>query len=237
MWWRLQRGVTGPRHGRFWRPSPTTGRAFLRAAHWLWTRAAGKPAYREANEVAEASGKEPSKGKKPRPARAALAGCSGGRFSAPHRPGLAVQVAAAVSPDMGATCSAGCCGSGQDVTLFTGEEPAGQHALLDADANAGGGRLAVEHEASWWAWDRWYSRHPMATFASSFVARAGVHRRLVRRLVAAHRERPFDVVVQFSQFELLSMGKRMGMLPPVVLLPCRENIPRRGAWGADRCVR
>ena len=109
---------------------------------------------------------------------------------------------------------------GQDVTLFTGEDAAGQHALLDADANAGGGRLAVEHEASWWAWDRWYSRHPMATFASSFVARAGVHRRLVRRLVAAHRERPFDVVVQFSQFELLSMGKRMGMLPPVVLLPC-----------------
>ena len=109
---------------------------------------------------------------------------------------------------------------GQDVTLFTGEEPAGQHVLLDADAAAGGGTLAIEHQSSWWKWDRWYSRHPMATFASSLVARSQVHRKLVSRLIDAHRRRPFDVVVQFSQFELLSMGKRLAVLPPVVLLPC-----------------
>jgi glycosyltransferase involved in cell wall biosynthesis len=109
---------------------------------------------------------------------------------------------------------------GQDVTLFTGEEPAGQHALLDADAVAGGGTLAIEHQPSWWKWDCWYSRHPMATFTSSLVARSQVHRKLVGRLVELNQRRPFDVVVQFSQFELLSMGKRLDALPPVVLLPC-----------------
>lgn len=108
----------------------------------------------------------------------------------------------------------------QDVTIFTGDEPTGQHALLDADAAAGGGTLAIEHQPTWWTWDRWYSRHPMATFTSSLVARSQVHRALVSRLVEAHRQRPFDVVVQFSQFELLSMGKRLDALPPVVLLPC-----------------
>ena len=109
---------------------------------------------------------------------------------------------------------------GQDVTLFTGDEPGGQHAMLDGDAAEGGVRLAVEHEPSWWSWDRWYSRHSISTFTSSFIARAGVHRRLVRKLVAAHRERPFDIVVQFSQYELLSMRRHQRKLPPIVLLPC-----------------
>ena len=109
---------------------------------------------------------------------------------------------------------------GQDVTLFTGEESAGQHALLDADAIAGGGTLTIEYQPSWWRWDRWYSRNSMATFTSSLVARSQVHRKLVERLVGMNRKRPFDVVVQFSQFELLSMGKRLTSLPPVVLLPC-----------------
>lgn len=109
---------------------------------------------------------------------------------------------------------------GQDVTLFTPENPKDQHRRLDADAAIGGGALHVEHEPLAWQWDRWYSGHHATIFFSSLIARSRLHGRLVKRLVAKHRENPFDAVVQFSQFELLSMKRRLRELPPVVLLPC-----------------
>jgi glycosyltransferase involved in cell wall biosynthesis len=42
---------------------------------------------------------------------------------------------------------------------------------------------------------------------------------LVRRLLAAHRERPYDVVYRFSTLELLGFGRKLRHLPPMVVHP------------------
>lgn len=71
-----------------------------------------------------------------------------------------------------------------------------------------------------WEWGRWYSRSPVASFASGLAVRSRAHSRLARMLVDRHRDRPYHVVFQFSQFELLRLRRCLGDLPPVVVHPC-----------------
>lgn len=111
---------------------------------------------------------------------------------------------------------------GVELTVFTLAEEAQVRGLMSHHAGdeAADTRLTVLSCRPRWEWGRWYSRHPMGVFLSSFWARKQAHARLIRRLVAEHRERPFDVVVQFSQIELFGLRKRLKELPPVLLFPC-----------------
>jgi glycosyltransferase involved in cell wall biosynthesis len=71
-----------------------------------------------------------------------------------------------------------------------------------------------------WRWGRWYSRNRMVAFASGLLVRAWVHRQLGRRLIVNETRRHYDAVFQFSQTELLSLGRHRRELPPIVVHPC-----------------
>lgn len=62
-------------------------------------------------------------------------------------------------------------------------------------------------------------RWPLTGFLSVQRARADAQSRLATRLVKRHAERPYDVVYQFSQFELLGLRRYLPALPPVVIHP------------------
>jgi glycosyltransferase involved in cell wall biosynthesis len=53
----------------------------------------------------------------------------------------------------------------------------------------------------------------------SFLKRLPIYGRMVDRLLAEHRLRPYDVVIQFSQTELFKLGKHTLKIP-IVLYPC-----------------
>jgi glycosyltransferase involved in cell wall biosynthesis len=71
-----------------------------------------------------------------------------------------------------------------------------------------------------WDWGRWYSRSDITVFISSFWSRMRAYNKLIRMLEEAHRAKPFDVAIQFSQTELFSTRKRLRHLPPLILFPC-----------------
>jgi len=71
------------------------------------------------------------------------------------------------------------------------------------------------------AWDGAPGMHgwPLGRFLSLQRARANTQSRLLTRLLERHANRPYDVVYQFSQFELLRLRRHMSALPPVVVHP------------------
>jgi glycosyltransferase involved in cell wall biosynthesis len=71
-----------------------------------------------------------------------------------------------------------------------------------------------------WDWGRWYSRSDLTVFISSFRARIRSYKQLILLLEQQHTEKPFDVVIQFSQTELFSAKRRLRFLPPFILFPC-----------------
>jgi len=62
-------------------------------------------------------------------------------------------------------------------------------------------------------------RWPLALFLSVQRARAKAQSRLVTTLLNRHAEQPYDVVYQFSQFELLGLRRHLSTLPPVIVHP------------------
>lgn len=78
---------------------------------------------------------------------------------------------------------------------------------------------SVSSEASRFEWDRWYSRTGSTAFITGQLARARSQHRVLQRLVRDHRQRPFDVVWQFSQTELFGLRRVQGTLPPIVVHP------------------
>lgn len=70
-----------------------------------------------------------------------------------------------------------------------------------------------------WDWNSWYGRARHAAFVVSFLKRLPVHGRMVKALLAEHRIRPYDAVIQFSQGELLSLRPHAATLP-IILFPC-----------------
>lgn len=67
--------------------------------------------------------------------------------------------------------------------------------------------------------DRWYERVPLATLLAVQTARAAAQAALARDVARRHRERPYDVLYQFSQLELLGLRPLRHRLPPIVLHP------------------
>jgi glycosyltransferase involved in cell wall biosynthesis len=80
-------------------------------------------------------------------------------------------------------------------------------------------RIGVHAHDSGWKWDRWYSRKPMIRFFSGNLNRVRGQLILADRIVELHRERPYDVLYQFSQTELLALRRRVRDLPPIMVHP------------------
>jgi glycosyltransferase involved in cell wall biosynthesis len=97
-----------------------------------------------------------------------------------------------------------------DAFMATGDEPT--MALVRPG-------LRAMREPIGWNAAAYARRSPAARFLSSQRARAGAQTRLATRLAEHHAERPYDVLYQFSQFELHGLRRHLGELPPVVVHP------------------
>lgn len=70
-----------------------------------------------------------------------------------------------------------------------------------------------------WEWNRWYSRNRVMAFASGIVARGVASLRLRREVMRRHRERPYDLVYQFSSIETPALPGRLARSVPLVIHP------------------
>jgi glycosyltransferase involved in cell wall biosynthesis len=68
------------------------------------------------------------------------------------------------------------------------------------------------------AFGKWYSSHPLTKMISTQVATARGRAKAATLLRTRHRERPFDVLYQFSTVELFGLPAD-GELPPIVTHP------------------
>lgn len=101
--------------------------------------------------------------------------------------------------------------SGVEVDLYAGDCP-------PSLAELGGMRVVLEPVVLGPAF-RILGRAPLMKFVFGQSRRAAAQRRLVLRMLDEHRRRPYDVVYQFSQPELLTLGSHREMLPPLVVHP------------------
>jgi glycosyltransferase involved in cell wall biosynthesis len=79
--------------------------------------------------------------------------------------------------------------------------------------------ISFVHAESWWRWGRWYSRSPLPAMISGLLARAMAQAQIAARIVRRHADKPYDVVYQYAQIELLGLGALRRRLPPIVLHP------------------
>jgi glycosyltransferase involved in cell wall biosynthesis len=87
-------------------------------------------------------------------------------------------------------------------------------ARLSADEN-----LTFIWRTSGWHWNRWYSRRKTAAFVTGLIARGLVSLRLRREVTRRHRQEPYDVLLQASSIESLSVPARLTGSVPLVILP------------------
>jgi glycosyltransferase involved in cell wall biosynthesis len=73
--------------------------------------------------------------------------------------------------------------------------------------------------SSGWEWDRWYSRNKVGAFATSLLSRGQAFLRLRKEVVDRHRQRPYDVIYQFSNIETLGVPARLSGKVPLVVHP------------------
>jgi glycosyltransferase involved in cell wall biosynthesis len=70
-----------------------------------------------------------------------------------------------------------------------------------------------------WQWNRWYSRGKVASFASGMLARSIASLRLRREIARRHRQRPYDLIYQFSSVETPAVPTRLARTVPLVIHP------------------
>lgn len=70
-----------------------------------------------------------------------------------------------------------------------------------------------------WRWNRWYSRDPLAAFATGLASRGRAFMRLRRTIAHRHARDPFDVIYQFSNIETVAVSKAMAKAVPLVIHP------------------
>jgi len=99
-----------------------------------------------------------------------------------------------------------------DAFIAIGDLPVAQGALEHPNIKA------VTEVIAWHGAPRML-KWPLARLLSGQRAQAQTQSRLVASLVRRHLERPYDVVYQFSQFELLSLRRHLSALPPVIVHP------------------
>lgn len=70
-----------------------------------------------------------------------------------------------------------------------------------------------------WQWNRWYSRGKLMAFASGMLARVLASVRLRREIARRHRQRPYDLIYQFSSIETPGVPSKVARSVPVVIHP------------------
>jgi glycosyltransferase involved in cell wall biosynthesis len=100
---------------------------------------------------------------------------------------------------------------GVEVDLYVGSFP---DSLKDLD----GLRVVADTPQRDWIVGR-LGRLPFIKSVWGQMGRARAHKRLANRLVDEHRRRAYDAVYQFSQPELLALGRRRALLPPIIVHP------------------
>jgi glycosyltransferase involved in cell wall biosynthesis len=103
---------------------------------------------------------------------------------------------------------------GFEIDVYCESEPTD---LPDSLRERGGVRFIAEENP--WEWNRWYSRTQLTQVVTGAGSRALVQLRLGRRIAAAHSRRPYDLVYQASQLELLGLRPHLNRLPPIVFHP------------------
>lgn len=107
------------------------------------------------------------------------------------------------------------CDAGHEVDAYLGSSADGVPEHLHTLA-----RLRFHELENSWEFDRWYSRTDVAAHLSGSIVRAYGMLQLGRRIAAAHRTTPYDLIYQFSTPELIALrGAGVGNLPPIVLHP------------------
>lgn len=80
-------------------------------------------------------------------------------------------------------------------------------------------RLTIVWGTSSWQWDRWYSRTKIGAFATGLWSRGLASVRLRREIARRHRQKPYDLIYQFSSIETLAVPSRLAREVPLVIHP------------------
>jgi glycosyltransferase involved in cell wall biosynthesis len=97
---------------------------------------------------------------------------------------------------------------------------AGDEQVVFGEGNlAFGENVTFVWGTSTWQWGRWYSRGKVAAFLSGMFARAVASLRLRREIARRHRQRPYDLVYQFSNIETPGLPSSLARRVPLVIHP------------------
>jgi glycosyltransferase involved in cell wall biosynthesis len=97
---------------------------------------------------------------------------------------------------------------------------AGDEQVAFGEGNlAFGENVTVVWGTSRWQWNRWYSRGKVTAFASGMIARGVASLRLRRAIARRHRERPYDLIYQFSSVETPGVPASVARSIPLVIHP------------------
>jgi glycosyltransferase involved in cell wall biosynthesis len=108
----------------------------------------------------------------------------------------------------------GLAGLGHRIDCFF---PSAGHPLPDRFAE--NENLASIWGTSGWQWKRWYSRGPIAAFASGLLSRGLSSIRLRQEIIRRHAQEPYDLIYQFSSVESLAVPTRVARRVPLVIHP------------------
>jgi glycosyltransferase involved in cell wall biosynthesis/GT2 family glycosyltransferase len=92
-----------------------------------------------------------------------------------------------------------------------------QDELSERVAELRGVRL-VNYDTGW-RYDRIYSNHRSSKLLTGMASRAWGRRQLASLLMQQHRQRPYDVIYQFSTIEVFGLRRYLSQLPPLVIHP------------------
>ncbi|TDG00310.1 glycosyltransferase family 4 protein [Paenibacillus piri] len=81
------------------------------------------------------------------------------------------------------------------------------------------GNLTFHCHPSSWQWNRWYSRNNYMAFVTGQFANLRCELKLAEELLRKHKQKPYDLVYQFSHIELHALRRFKKQLPPIVLHP------------------
>jgi glycosyltransferase involved in cell wall biosynthesis len=94
--------------------------------------------------------------------------------------------------------------------------------------------VRIVHLDTGWRWDRWYSNNRVSQVLTGNLANAVGRRRLSRKIVSFHEERPYDVLYQFSTIEVFGLRRLLDRLPPLVIHPSTHMAGELSWFRAER---
>ncbi len=104
---------------------------------------------------------------------------------------------------------------GQSVADIAADE----RAMLNEENAAFEENVNLIRGVSRWRWDRWYSRGKIAAFLSGMLARGVASLLLRREITRRHKQRPYDLIYQFSSIETPGVPASLARKVPLVIHP------------------